>query len=103
MIIYTITSLLMTSVVLIFVIERKYNFRNVVQERFFNVKNKKVRQTYFNFSVLSIIIALIFLIMYSNMDPILARVLIGILFSLNLYGSILFNPSNDFDDFYKKK
>lgn len=93
----------MTSVVLIFVIERKYNFRNVVQERFFNVKNKKVRQTYFNFSVLSIIIALIFLIMYSNMDPILARVLIGILFSLNLYGSILFNPSNDFDDFYKKK
>jgi len=41
--------------------------------------------------------------MYSNMDPILARVLIGILFSLNLYGSILFNPGSEFDDFYKRK
>jgi len=103
MIIYTITSLLMTSIVLIFVIERKYNFRSIVQERYFNVKNKKMRQTYFNFSVLSIVIALIFLIMYSKMDPILARVLIGILFSINLYGSILFNPGSEFDDFYKKK
>lgn len=93
----------MTSIVLIFVVERKYNFRNMIQSKFFNVKNKKMRQTYFNFSVLSVIIGLIFLIISSNMDPILARVIIGILFSLNLYGSILFNPGSELDDFYKKK
>lgn len=103
MILYTIISLLMTSFVLIFIIERKYNFRSVVQHRFFNVKNKKLRQTYFNFTVLSIVIGLIFLIVFSSMDPILARVLIGILFSINLYGSILSNPGKELDDFYKKK
>ena len=103
MIIYTITSLLISSFILIFIIERKYNFRSQIQVKFFNVKNKRVRQSYLNFTVLSFIIALIFLIIYSNLNDVIARIIIGFLFSLNIYGSILFNPSDEFEDFYKNK
>lgn len=103
MLIYSIGTLLLSSYLLIFVIEKRMNFRKVVQKRFFNVQNKSRRKTSMNFMMLSFVLVIMIGLMYFPIGMIASRVLVGLILAVYIYSSILFNPDDVFGDFYNKK
>lgn len=103
MLIYSIGTLLITSYLLIFVIEKRMNFRNLVQKKLFNVQNKNRRKTSLNFMMLSFVLVVMIGMMYFPIGVITSRVLVGLILAIYIYTSILFNPDDVFGDFYKKK
>lgn len=103
MFIYSIGTLLISSYLLIFVLEKRVNFRNVVQKKLFNVENKNRRKTSLNFMMLSLVLVIMIGMMYFPIGLIFSRIIVGLILSIYIYTSILFNPDDVFGDFYKKK